>query len=759
MLRTAIYLLLISVLPMPVVAANIFGYPADRSVLNTYTDDWTGFNQALIDAAHYQDVTKSCAQYTSQYFITLPAGATTDLNGSTLNLPQKQCGQYVTIQSDKYNNLTPRGTRVNPATDSTYMARVQSTLTPPAGFQTMITFATGVKTRYWRFRGLDLYGVTGNFAGDSGYLYLIYAAETGSNYPSSTDPGLNGDHIEVDHCWFHGLPYTGNVAVGFGSSANNTRILDSYFDNIFSSHNVYSYESHGTLGNLFDNGFEVRNNYINAGSENSFIGGAWEPAGLLPSDIKYIGNKYDKEGYYNFHTDTITTPTWPCRPNYIYRNTAGSPGPIDWFCNNSGTWVSQGGIATGGVGLVKNQWEIKMGRKVKVFGNEMAGIWDPDGQQGSQAAEAFVFNLTSQPPGIPPLWVFPSTPLNPTVLAQPWTTTEDIDIKNNVIHDSVAFFSLGFPSGVGTVCADPSPSVPCYFNSHHNINVVNNLSYNMSDSRGFTGGVYAGNGFFGIINIADYNINVSHNTYLVSTFDAASGQMGKVMSNNSQGLAHDIILANNIMPIGFYGMRADPHDAADAGICNYFQLLASGASYTLGGFLITYADHSWPSSTPIATPPPPLVPGCSTFALWPTGTLTPVNGAAAVDESTPTYKVKAPFQNSATDGTDSGANIDMVNWATAGTSSGAPNPYLDFQIRGQKPITGGTIVYASALDNTACTAVASASLTFSSPTSGSVGQIGRDLIITFTGLTNDHGYYTKITCNSKYITGEIVTGH
>ena len=131
----------------------------------------------------------------------------------------------------------------------------------------------------------------------------------------------------------------------------------------------------------------------------------------------------------------------------------------------------------------------------------------------------------------------------------------------------------------------------------------------------------------------------------------------------------DIHFDNNIAPFGFRGWGATGSPGS-VGVCDLISGLYPGAPWSAGGNILTrdlssWANNGFNSVSPyIATGN--WTTGCTTSYSWPTGTLLPpANGAAVVDESTPTWRVNATYQGTATDGTDPGANIDLVNWNTA----------------------------------------------------------------------------------------------
>lgn len=741
----------ILILSMNCFGQTISGYAQGGSV-TSYAYTAAGLQSALTAAATYQDSDprdpNDPLNTCKPYFVVGTAG-TIDLNGTPIIMPAKLCAQFVYMRTASVSSLPPSGTRLDPTTQSAYLWRIQSTFvgSTNAGLIGFVagTGSTGTLSRYWSFEGIDWYGNQNNGrTGDQAYYSLVLLGETGATYPTSVDDALRPNHLEIRHCWFHGVAGTRNIGNALAIGADNVRVLDNYIDVIAvdsSAGNIS--EAHAIQIGYTNGPIEIRNNYLNASTENTFIGGTFMPAGMLPSFISFVGNTYAKQGYYKFGSGT-GVPTSDCFLGNVWRRTDGTP--KDYWCDGSNTWQDQGALTTRGPTTVKNVWEAKMGRGVTVFGQDMSGIWAPSGQTG----EMFVINLVTQATSTNPAWVQPNT-----IGSQPWTTAENFDIAYNYVHDAVSGITMGYElSVIEGPCAQPSPPLNCFARAHNNISYRHILHTNMMSSQGYDfSGSPEGNGWLASINTGDYAIYIEHISYLLSTFNAASGQFHDIGRGGAAGTTSDIAVANSIIPTGLYGWNA-----RTSGICGAFDSLAAGAPWSFSGNLLTtdlaaWFNHSYPIVPGSYSPP------CSTEFAWPTGTLSPANSAAAVDGS---FKVKAPYRNTATDGTDSGANIDVVNWATAGAVSGAANPYLDFRVRSFIPTAGGAVVYFTALGTADCTFTVSLSLTFSSPVGSTVFvRNGRDGKGTITGLSNDTGYWLKVTCPSGVYAPptQIITGH
>ncbi len=117
------------------------------------------------------------------------------------------------------------------------------------------------------------------------------------------------------------------------------------------------------------------------------------------------------------------------------------------------------------------------------------------------------------------------------------------------------------------------------------------------------------------------------------------------------------------------------------------------------------------------------------------------------------------YKGWATDGSDPGANQDMVEWATAAASSGAANPYLDFRVRSISPTADGAVLRLTAYSTADCTWTISSTRAFANSL-GAVSQsrTGRDVTATITGLASSTGYWYRVSCDSRNREGEFVSG-
>jgi hypothetical protein len=677
-----------------------------------YANTFTGFNQALIDAAGSQNAT--CAPY----LIEVAAGQTVDAGSNFWTLPAKNCRQYITIRSSRMDSLPPDGVRIDPAAHGAFLAQLRGS----GNGSTIITGPTNSYTAYWRFEGIDFNVVGGN--NNTPFFYAVLWGETGSTFPSSVDRTLRPDHLEIKHCWIHGVPGSRNLLNGVGIGGNSVRILDSYFDAIAAD----GTEAHAVLVGFSDGPVEVRNSRLASSTETILVGGVLMSAGTIPSFLSFVGNTMAKDPYNKFASGGAN-PTWACRQGYVYRNTSTNH---DWICNAANTWADQGGLTNNGPTVVKNIWECKICRGVRIYGNEFTGMWFPAAQDPS----LITLNLTTQPAGSLVPWIQPSTE------AQPWTTIEDVEISANRMYNAQAILILAFPGGIGSVCS-VNPAPPCYSYGHNHIRLHDNLAYNLGDERDYANGDAQGGGIgFASFNSGTFDVSMYHNTLLTSTWSPASGEYYRFGAAPSDAtIGGQITVRDNITPIGAHGLISTG-GLVTFGVCSLVGSLNAAGGYDARTNIFTRDKSAWVT---FSAGPVQCVNGSD---LWPTGNRSAANGGTVVNETTPTYKVLSAYQGSASDGRDPGANVDLVNWATAGALSGALNPFLNMQIRSTVAQSTSATIYFTAPSVNACTVEASPNRNYI-PAAGTAAltQTGQDVKGQVSGLTANTYYFFRTTCD------------
>ena len=217
--------------------------------------------------------------------------------------------------------------------------------------------------------------------------------------------------------------------------------------------------------------FRIANNRLEGAGENIMFGGA-DPSipNLVPSDIEVVGNHLTK--------------------------------PLSW----RGRWT------------VKNLFELKNARRVRVEGNLMENNW-LDAQEGT----AILF-----------------TPRNQGGAA-PWSTVEDVLFTNNIVrHTSSAIYLLGRDN------LQPSRQA-------RNITVSNNLFTDVGGER------WGGRGIFLLIS-GTAGVRVEHNTVL------HSGNVTAAFGDPNTGF----IFRDNLVLHNAYGFHGDGRAPGNDAINFYF---------------------------------------------------------------------------------------------------------------------------------------------------------------------------------------------
>lgn len=192
----------------------------------------------------------------------------------------------------------------------------------PAQRGSMATISAGMLTRpailaangahHYRFIGIEFTPTT------KGYFNII---QIGTASETSVDELAH--HIEFDRVYVHGDPAFGQRR-GISANGRHLKIVNSYF----SDFKREGEESQAICMWAADGPIEIVNNYLEAGAENIMFGGGMSKLGLIP------GNAIVRDNWLNK--------------------------PLEW---RNTKWV------------VKNLFEIKAGRNIKVENNLMTNNW------------------------------------------------------------------------------------------------------------------------------------------------------------------------------------------------------------------------------------------------------------------------------------------------------------------------------------------------------------------------------------------------
>jgi len=225
--------------------------------------------------------------------------------------------KWIYIVTSDYAGLPAPGVRIAPSNVS-HMPTIQNVTDN-------YVFQVGVGADHWRLVGLEI---------------TSPAASITELVASGMDIGLTmPDSITVDRCYLHGSDTT-DVRRAVDLNASNYAVIDSYIANIHQNGS----DSQAVAGWFTSGPIKIVNNYLEAASENSLLGGSGGLANtLVPSDVEVRNNYYFK--------------------------------PLTWIA--SGIYV-------------KNLFELKSAQRVLVDGNTFENIW-PSSQNG------YAFQLTPRP--------------------------------------------------------------------------------------------------------------------------------------------------------------------------------------------------------------------------------------------------------------------------------------------------------------------------------------------------------------------------
>lgn len=337
--------------------------PPEFTVSETLPTGWNGTADVVVtdNAGMTAALTGIVQNGSGPYIIQITAG--TALTG-TYKIPNKTGSQWVIIRTSAYASLPAVGTRVAPA-DASDMAKITSSGTNPA-----LWFEYGAHNI--RFIGIEVTTDYTSRAGSNnsliycGYDLVLEQPDDADDLPS---------YITFDRCYIHGTA-TGNITHGISTDAKHMLVADCYIADIhndgFDSQGIFCFQTPGPQ--------RYRNNYIASAGENVIFGGS-DPliTNAVPTDIEFINN-------------------------YLFK-------PLTWKEDDP----SYDGIEW----VVKNCFELKNARRMKIQGNIFDGCW-PQGQAGI----AVVFTPRNQSGG------------------SPWATLEDIDFRDNIIRNTLAGISV-----------------------------------------------------------------------------------------------------------------------------------------------------------------------------------------------------------------------------------------------------------------------------------------------------------------------------
>jgi Right handed beta helix region len=201
--------------------------------------------------------------------IVLEAGATFT---GPFTLPNKTTGSgWIYVVSSKLASLPAAGKRVSPS-DAVNMPKIVAKPNESA-------IVTVTNSHHFRFVGIE-------FAPEPGApLYTLIVIDN-----QDTSPATLAHHIVFDRCYVHGYPNV-NDKRGIDMDGAYVAVVDSYITDFqaagVDSQALWAFNTTGPL--------QIRNNYIEAASENVMTGGANSLAAtLVPADIEISNNYFFK---------------------------------------------------------------------------------------------------------------------------------------------------------------------------------------------------------------------------------------------------------------------------------------------------------------------------------------------------------------------------------------------------------------------------------------------------------------------------------
>jgi len=108
------------------------------------------------------------------------------------------------------------------------------------------------------------------------------------------------------------------------------------------------------------------------------------------------------------------------------------------------------------------------------------------------------------------------------------------------------------------------------------------------------------------------------------------------------------------------------------------------------------------------------------------------------------------YRNTGSDGSDPGADQNVVDWETEGAISGEYNPYLTMEIKSVAPDATSSQFDYIGYDTSACSLDVSTSRAMTAPLSATHTRTGRRGTATVSGLKSRTNYWARLTCAGRY---------
>jgi hypothetical protein len=318
---------------------------------------------------------------------------------------------------------------------------------------------TAAGAHHFRLVGIEFKPVNA-----SAYVWALI--ELGDGTGAQNNLAQVPHNLVLDRCYIHGDP-AGELTRAIALNSGATEIVNSHISDAKGA----GRDTQAICGWNGPGPYRIVNNYLEGAGENVMFGGA-DPSipGLVPSDIEIRGNTFYK--------------------------------PLSW----RGVWT------------VKNLFELKNARRVRVEGNLFENNW-----QHGQSGYAILFTVRNQSG------------------TAPWSTLEDVEFVNNVVRHS--------GSGINVLGRDDlQPS-----QQTQRITIKNNLFEDLNGAN------WGGSGNFLLISGAN-DVKVEHNTVL----------HGGNVTTAAVAPTTNFVFRNNLMAHNDYGIFGDAIGYGTPAIRQYF---------------------------------------------------------------------------------------------------------------------------------------------------------------------------------------------
>jgi hypothetical protein len=265
--RVALALAAACIMPAAALAAALPAPP------QTFDSSYAAPSGAILHVAAGGDLQAALDKARLGDTIVLQAGATFM---GPFKLPNKTAGSgWIYVVSSRLASLPAPGNRVGPG-DAIDMPKI---LARPVNKALTPAVATVKNSHHFRFVGIE-FAPGGTVPG-----YTLIAIGNGDASPATL-----AHHIVIDRCYVHGQP-TGSNQRGIAMNGAYVAVVDSYISNFQQVNtDTQALAAWNTTGPL-----QIRNNFIEAASENVMFGGADSGAAtLVPTNIEIRQNHFFK---------------------------------------------------------------------------------------------------------------------------------------------------------------------------------------------------------------------------------------------------------------------------------------------------------------------------------------------------------------------------------------------------------------------------------------------------------------------------------